>query len=259
MSILLKTIDERGIATLTLNRPDLHNAFNQELIAALHETFDALGKDASVRMIVLTGNGKSFSAGADLNWMKAAANYTKQENMADAIALSDMLNAIDSCPKPVIALVNGTALGGGVGLISCADIVISVSTAKFALSEVKFGLIPATISPFVVRAMGPRVCRRLFVTAEMFDAPTAERYGLVSMVRDDLDVALEETLSQMLKNGPDAMVAAKKLVKTVSDKEINDDMRMETARNIADRRATDEAKEGLDAFLNKRKASWIKD
>ena len=259
--ILLTEIDERGIATVTLNRPDVHNAFNDALIKALDECFQSLGNNDAVRAIVLTGAGKSFSAGADLNWMKAAANYSKQENIADAQRLSAMLSSLNFCPKPTIALVNGAAFGGGVGLVSCCDIAVAVESAKFSLSEVKLGLTPATISPYVLAAIGERAARRYFLTAERFNAQEAAKVNLVHEVASDVDAAKEIVdgiLSAILTGGPTAQSDAKDLIFVVTGKEIDDALKLETATRIAARRASNEGKEGLGAFLEKRPASWSK-
>jgi len=262
MNTLLLNIDDRGVATVTFNRPDLHNAFNAELISELHDCITRLDADDDVRVIVLTGAGRSFSAGADLNWMKEAANYTEQENMDDAMRLSDMLSAIYSASKPTIALVNGTAFGGGVGITACCDIAVAVESAKFSLSEVKLGLAPSTISPFVVAAMGIRNCRRLFVTAERFDAHSAQRYGLISEVAADLSAAqtvINEIINNILMGSPDAQAESKALIDMVAGEDITEELREKTAAHIAARRASDSGKEGLDAFLSKRKPNWIKE
>ena len=258
---LKTTIDECGTATITLTRADVHNAFNDDLIWELHNAFTKLGANPDVRAIVLTGAGKSFSAGADLNWMREAARYTEEQNLRDANRLSDMLAAVNDCPKPTIAIVNGAAFGGGVGLVSCCDIVIAVDSAKFSLSEVKLGLTPATISPYVVAAIGSRAARRYFLTAERFDAAEAQRIGLVHETAPSLQEAFSLAhvfLKNLAAGAPGAQADAKALIADVADKEITGALRADTARRIAKRRAGAEGTEGVAAFLEKRKASWVK-
>jgi len=256
----LKTgIDERGIATVTLYRPDVHNAFNDDLIWELNNAFKTLGENPDVRAIVLTGAGKSFSAGADLNWMKEAASYTEKQNMRDALRLSEMLSTLNTCPKPTIAIINGATFGGGVGLVACCDIAIAVETAKFSLSEVKLGLTPATISPYVVAAIGQRASRRFFLTAERFDAAEAYRIGLVHETAPSLQEAFSLAhvfIKNLLAGAPIAQAEAKDLIASVSGQKITEELRNDTAKRIANRRASPEGKEGLSAFLEKRKASW---
>ncbi|PCI61916.1 MAG: enoyl-CoA hydratase [Kordiimonadales bacterium] len=256
---LITSIDDRGIATVTLSRPDVHNAFNDDLIWELDNAFKKLGADPSVRAIILTGAGKSFSAGADLNWMKAAADYTKEQNMRDALCLSGMLSSLNDCPKPTIALVNGAAFGGGVGLVSCCDIAIAVDSAKFSLSEVRLGLSPATISPYVIAAIGARSARRYFQTAERFDAATAYRIGLVHETAPSLQEAFKVAhviIKNILGGAPGAQAEAKALIADFAGKDITDELRTDSASRIADRRSSDEGKEGVTAFLEKRNASW---
>jgi len=259
----LKTqIDERGIATVTLFRAEVHNAFNDDLIWELNTTFKKLGEDDSVRAVVLTGAGKSFSAGADLNWMKAAAGYSEQENMRDALRLSEMLASVNSCPKPTIAIVNGAAFGGGVGLVACCDIAIAVDGAKFSLSEVKLGLTPATISPYVVAAIGERAARRYFLTAERLTANEARRIGLVHETAPSLQEAFSLAhiiIKNLLEGAPQAQAEAKRLIATVANKEITETLREDTAKHIAKRRTSAEGTEGLAAFLEKRKPNWSTD
>ena len=262
MGKYIKThIDDRCIAYVSLNRPDVHNAFNDELIAELTRAFRKIGADSSVRAVVLAGNGKSFSAGADLNWMKKAATYSDDQNIEDALRLSQMLNTIYTCPKPTIALVQGAVFGGGVGIVACCDIVLAASNSVFSLSEVKLGLTPATISPFAVAALGAKKSRRLFVTAEHFTAEQALNWGLIDYMsnnKDEAQAKLEEFISNILLCAPGAQADAKALVNDFADRPIDDDLRAETARRIAERRASEEGKEGLDAFLNKRSANWVK-
>jgi methylglutaconyl-CoA hydratase len=258
-ALILTEIDDNGVATVTINRPDVHNAFNEHVIAALNDTFKSLGSNDAVRVIVITGTGKSFSAGADLNWMKAAADFTRDENIADANGLSGMLATLNFCPKPTVALVNGAAFGGGVGLVSCCDIAVAVEGAKFSLSEVKLGLTPATISPYVIAAIGERAARRYFLTAERFDGSEAKRIGLVHETAASIEEAsalVDGLVKTMLANAPIAQAEAKDLIYAVSGKEITDDLRADTARRIAERRQSTEAKEGLSAFLEKRRPNW---
>ncbi|MEZ5832471.1 MAG: enoyl-CoA hydratase/isomerase family protein [Dongiaceae bacterium] len=246
------------VATVRLNRPDKHNAFDEHLIAELTQAFRDLAADSSARVVVLAANGLSFSAGADLDWMKRMSVMDRAANERDSLLLADLMTAIDRCPKPVVALVQGAAFGGGVGLVACCDIAIASSKASFCLSEVRLGLIPAVISPYVAAAIGPRACRRYFLTAEKFDAVTAERLGLVQRVvePDVLDAARDEIVGHLLKGGPAALAAAKDLVRRVMFAEIDDTLRRDTARRIADARASDEGKEGIAAFLEKRKPDW---
>jgi methylglutaconyl-CoA hydratase len=262
MGSILYQLHETDVATITLDRPDTHNAFNEELISELTDAFRDVSSNTHIRAVVLQGNGPSFCAGADLEWMRRMAHYDEKHNIADAKALSDMLQAIDICPKPVIAAVHGPAYGGGVGLIACADIAICVSSATFMLSEVKLGLTPATISPFVMRAIGVRAARRYMLTAEKFDASTARALQLVHEVVPD-EIALHqrvEAFVQSLRLGaPSAVSAAKDLIRTFGGKEIDDGLRLETAKHIAQRRASPEGKEGIDAFLQKRKPDWVHD
>jgi len=256
---LLTIIDERGCATLTLNRPELHNAFDDQLIADLAAELKRLGSDPRVRMVVLGANGRSFSAGADLGWMRRMADYTREENLADAMALAELLHLLASLPKPTIALVQGAAFGGGVGLVSACDIVLATPNASFCLSEVKLGLIPATISPYVIDAIGARAARRYFLSAERFDAERARQLGLVHEIvpAEDLDERLERLTGQLLGNGPEAMAAAKRLVADVAGRPVDRALLEDTAERIAVIRASDEGKEGLAAFLEKRTPNWV--
>jgi methylglutaconyl-CoA hydratase len=252
-------IEKAGkVATVRLNRPDKHNAFDELLIAELTQAFRDLASDPAVRVIVLAANGQSFSAGADLDWMKRMSAMGRAENERDAMALANLMEAIDHCPKPGVGVIQGAAFGGGVGLVACCDIAIATSSASFCLSEVRLGLIPAVISPYVAAAIGPRACRRYFLTAEKFDAATAERLGLVHRVvaPDVLDVARDEIIGHLLKGGPAAQAAAKDLIQRVSFAKIDEALRRDTAWRIADARASDEGKEGLAAFLEKRKPNW---
>ncbi|CAA7622892.1 Enoyl-CoA hydratase/carnithine racemase [Candidatus Terasakiella magnetica] len=247
---------ENGVRTITLNRPDRHNAFDDGLIAELTAAFSAV---EDVRAVVLQSTGKSFSAGGDLAWMKRMAGNSPADNLTDAKALSGLMEAIDSCPRPVIGVVQGAAYGGGVGLVACCDLVVAAESATFCLSEVKLGLIPAAISPYVVRAMGGRAARRYSVTAEVFTAATALTSGLVHEVTaaDRLAEVRDAWLTRLKANAPGAMGAAKRLIRRVTDDPLDRGLRDWTAAQIADIRAGDEGREGVSAFLEKRKPSWI--
>jgi methylglutaconyl-CoA hydratase len=259
MPSTLQIVTSGGVARVTLNRPDVRNAFNAELIAELTDAFTMLGARSDLRAIVLAAEGKAFCAGADLNWMKAMAGYSWEENHADATRLADMLWAIYSCPVPVVARAQGDVYAGGVGLVACADIVVAVDAAGFCLSEAKLGLLPATIGPYVVKAMGEQASRRYFVTAERFPADEAKRLGLVHEVvaADALDAKVDELVAAITANGPAAVRACKQLVKDVAGRPITPELRDDTARRIADIRASDEGREGVQSFLNKSKPSWL--
>ncbi len=253
-------VNDKGVATLALNRPDKHNSFNETVIAELHEALSLLDSHKSVRAVVLKGNGKSFSAGADLDWMKRAAAFSDRENKADAMALSDMFQALNTLAKPVIALAHGAVMGGGAGLVACADIVFSTPDATFAFSEVRLGLIPATISPFVIAAIGARQARRYMLTGERFDGRVAQSLGLVHQLTpfaDDLEmVAVGFIEKNILPGGPEAVAATKVLIREVSGRPVDDKLRRETADKIARVRASAEAREGLAAFFEKRPPDW---
>ena len=259
MSTCLTVTIEGHVARVTLNRPEVRNAFNETLIAELTAAFTELGRRDDLRAIVLAAEGKAFCAGADLNWMKAMAGYSWDENHADATKLADMLWALYSCPVPVVARVQGDVYAGGVGLVACADIVVAVDTAGFCLSEAKLGLLPATIGPYVVKALGEQASRRYFVTAERFPADEAKRLGLVHEVvtADALDAKVGELVSAVTANGPAAARACKRLVKDVASRPITPELRDDTARRIADIRASSEGREGVQSFLNKSKPSWL--
>ncbi|MGD9511898.1 MAG: enoyl-CoA hydratase-related protein [Geminicoccaceae bacterium] len=249
-----------AVARVTLNRPQLHNAFDEGLIQGLADAFAALGEDAAVRVVLLTGAGKSFSAGADLNWMKRAAGYDEERNRADARTLELMLRTIDECPKPVVALVNGAAIGGGLGLVAASDIAIAAEGAQFATSEVRLGIVPAVIAPFVVRAIGPREARRWFLTAERFGAEEARRIGLVHEVvpADRLEERGAAMVAELLKGGPEAQAEAKRLVQLVRTMPQGGSILAEaTVAMIADCRASEEGREGIGAFLEKRMPAWV--
>ena len=250
-----------GIATVTMNRPERHNAFDDALIGELTGVLRELGDDPDVRVVVLAGEGRSFSAGADLEWMRRVAGYTRQENYDDAVSLATLMETLDALPCPTIARVHGPAIGGGVGLVSACDIALAADSARFALSEVRLGLIPAAISPYVVKAIGERQARRYFVTAERFDATEAHRIGLVHEVvpADALDERLQALLGALRGNGPRAMGAAKALARRVGRGPVDEEMIADTARRIAEIRVDDEAREGIDAFLSKRRPAWAGD
>jgi methylglutaconyl-CoA hydratase len=257
---LLLTIDEHGIATVTLNRPEIHNAFDAALIATLTSVFIRLDQDDTVRAVILAANGKSFSAGADLNWMQAMANYSYEENLADAKALAEMLSVLNQLSKPTIARVQGAAFGGAVGLIACCDMAVGSKLSKFCLSEVKIGLVPATISPYVIDAIGARAARRYFSTAEVFSSRRARRLGLLSeaVTEEELDSTITALVEHILRNSPKAVSAAKQLIFNVQNRVVDAELIHLTCEEIAHIRISDEGQEGLQAFLHKRPASWIK-
>jgi len=246
------------VATIWMNRPDLHNAFDENLIAELTAACVALDADPDVRIVVLAGRGKSFSAGADLNWMKRAADNGLDDNLNDARALAGMLRTLAEMKKPTIARVQGTALGGGMGLAAACDIAVASTRAVFATSEVKFGIIPSAISPYVLRAIGARQATRFFQTAERIDAHHARQIGLEheTVEPEKLDARVREIVDGLLQGGPLAQAAAKELIRAVNNQPINDNVVEETARRIAHLRATPEAREGIAAFLEKRSPAW---
>jgi len=246
------------VATVTLNRPDVRNAFNETVIAELTGAFRALGGMDEVRAIVLAGNGPAFCAGADLNWMKKMAAYSDDENRADALTLAQMLHTIWSCPRPVIARIQGDTYAGGMGLVAACDVAVAAEHAHFCLSEARLGLLPATISPYVIRAMGEQAARRYFITAERFDAAEALRLGLVHAVVpvDALDAKVTEIASALVGNSPNAVRESKRLVQEVAGRAIDKDLLADTADRIAAIRASDEGREGVRSFLEKRTPSW---
>jgi methylglutaconyl-CoA hydratase len=250
---------QNHVARITLNRPEVRNAFNDEVIAELTEAFQALGQRDDVRAIVLAAEGPAFCAGADLNWMRRMADYTRAENLADAAKLAEMLRVMYACPKPTMARVQGDVFAGGVGLVAACDMVVSVDTATYCLSEVKLGLIPATISPYVIRAMGVRAAHRYFLTAERFSAAEAHRIGLAHEVvgADALDAKVNELLKALTSASPNAVRACKRLVQDVAGRDITADLIEHTVAGIADIRASDEGREGVQSFLQKRKPSWL--
>ncbi|MBT4906115.1 MAG: enoyl-CoA hydratase/isomerase family protein [Rhodospirillaceae bacterium] len=247
-----------GVGRITMARPEKHNAFDDGLIADLSAAFEAAGRDDAVRVVVLEGEGKSFSAGADLGWMQRMADYSDAENLADARKLAGMMRLLNELPRPTIARVQGAAFGGGVGLVAACDIALASQAASFCLSEARLGLIPSVISPYVVEAIGARAARRYFQTAERFDADMAHTLGLVHEVvpRERLDGRLDELIATLLDNGPAAMAASKDLIRRVASGPVDDAMVEDTAQRIADIRATDEGREGVQAFLEKRGPKW---
>lgn len=254
----LKISTEGGVTTLALDRPEVHNAFDDALIASLTAALAEVDADDATRVVVITGNGASFSSGGDLNWMKRMAGYDEAANREDALKLAALMHTLYTLSKPTIARVNGGAFGGAVGLIACCDIAIAADLAKFSLSEVRLGLAPATIAPYVVNAIGIREARRRFLTADTFDAHTAQRIGLVHEVVTigALDGAINKQVEHLLKGGPAGQAAAKKLTRRLAPLAIDDALIRETAELIAALRVSAEGQEGLAAFLEKRKPRW---
>ena len=256
MNVLVEKTN--GVARVTLNRPEVRNAFDDALIAGLTGIFDRLNADQSVRAVVLAGNGPAFCAGADLNWMRRMAGYTYEQNVRDAAALAGMLAALDRLAKPTIARVHGPAFAGGTGLVAACDIAIGTPQAKFCFSEAKLGLSPATISPYVIRAIGERAARRYFLSAEVFSAEEAHRIGLLSGLvgEHELDSAIHELAGHLLAGGPESHAKIKDLIRAVSGRPIDAALKDDTARRIAEIRASPEGREGIASFLDKRKPSW---
>jgi methylglutaconyl-CoA hydratase len=257
----MNTLDiriEGRVAKVFLNRPEVRNAFNDGVITELAETFSRLGQDPGVRVIVLGGHGKAFCAGADLNWMKSMASNGWEDNRADATRLAEMLWAIYSCPLPVVGRLHGDCYAGGMGLAACCDVLVAAQGVQFCLSEARLGLLPATISPYVMRAMGEQAARRYFVTAERFSTQQAQAMGFVHelVAPEALDTKVDEIVALLVANGPAAVKACKRLVQDFAGRDITPDLRAETARRIADIRASDEGREGVQAFLNKREPAW---
>ena len=250
---------EGARATITLTQPEVRNAFSDEVIAEITAAFLDVGARPDVRAVVLAAEGPAFCAGANLNWMRRMADYTRSENLADAAKLAQMLRVIYECPKPTIARVQGDVYAGGMGLVAACDMAVCVDTAGFCLSEVKLGLIPATISPYVIRAMGARAAHRYFLTAERFDAAEALRIGFVHEVvtADQLDARVDVLLKALASASPHAVRACKKLVQDVAEREINAGLIAATVEAIADIRASDEGREGVQSFLQKRKPGWL--
>ncbi len=256
----LRLVRTGAVARVSLDRPDVRNAFNDVLIEELTRVFADLGRDPEMRVVVLAGEGPNFCAGADVNWMRKAGGYTPAENEADAGRMARMLRTIDACPKPVVALAHGAAIGGGVGLIAAADIAIAAEGTVFSLAEVKLGILPAVISPYVLRAIGPRAARDLFLTGDRFDAAEALRIGLVHRVvpAAELESAGRKKVDSLLSSGPEAVGAAKRLIEQVAGRSPEEALEL-TVRTIAERRASEEAREGLTAFLEKRRPAWAKE
>jgi methylglutaconyl-CoA hydratase len=253
----LRLEKDGSVSRVTLARPEVRNAFDDALIRELTLVFTQLAQDAGTRVVVLAGGGPSFCAGADVNWMRRAGGFSREENEADAARMAKMLRCIDACPKPVVALAHGAAIGGGVGLVAAADIAIAAEGTVFSLAEVKLGILPSVISPYVLRAIGPRAARNLFLTGERFDAREAHRIGLVHEVApaEELEAAGMRKVASLLTSGPEAVGAAKRLIEQVAGLDPDEAMPL-TISTIAERRASGEAKEGLTAFLEKRPPSW---
>ncbi|MEM8771529.1 MAG: enoyl-CoA hydratase-related protein [Pseudomonadota bacterium] len=259
--ILLTDINDKGVARLTINRPDVRNAFNEEIIDAISGEMDRLGDDDNTRVIVLTGAGKAFSAGADLSMMKAAGASGDDLNKKSAGGITQLLMSIYKSPKPTVARVNGAAIGGGLGIVAACDIAVGSQEAIFALSEARLGLLPAVISPFVVEAIGARNARRFFLTAERFDAAIAAEIGLLHMTApaNGLDEAVDGVVNNLLASGPNAIRECKDLIERVKNADKNDELMRDLEGRIARLRASDEGQEGLASFLQKRKPAWVKD
>jgi methylglutaconyl-CoA hydratase len=253
---MLEVTKKDGVARVTLNRPELRNAFDDVLIGKLSAAFEDAAKDKSVRLLILAGNGPAFCAGADLNWMKRMAGYDYDENLADATALAQMLASLDRLPKPTIARVHGPVFAGGTGLVAACDIAVGTPEAKMCLSEAKLGLSPATISPYVIRAMGEREARRYFLTAEVFGAEEALRIGMLSILTDKLDEEIDGLVKHLLAGGPQAHAKIKALIRSVAGRRPDDALVADTAKQIAEIRGSAEGREGIAAFLEKRKAAW---
>ncbi len=259
MSNTLKISVSNRVGLIKLNRPDVRNAFNDEVITEITQAFKDLSCRDDVRCIVLAAEGTAFCAGADLNWMRRMADFSREENLADAGKLAEMLRVIYECPKPTVARVQGDVVAGGMGLVACCDVAVSVDTAGYCLSEVKLGLIPATISPYVIRALGARASHRYFLTAERFSAQEALRLGFVHEVvsADQLDAKVSEITQALVKNSPNAVKVCKKLVQDVAGEEIGQPLIAKTVQGIADIRASEQGREGVSAFLEKRKPAWL--
>jgi methylglutaconyl-CoA hydratase len=255
---VLSRVDELGRATLTLNRPRIHNAFDDQLVARLSEALRLLETDQAVRVVLLTGAGKNFCAGADLGWMRRTADFSLEENLADAGALAELFRLLHGLKKPTIAVVRGAAYGGGVGLVSCCDIAVAATGASFCLSETRLGLIPSIISPYLVPAIGFRAAQRYCLSAEPFDAAEAHRLGLIHEVADDPEAVADRISRALLKCAPNALAAAKAQVARVAHAELNRELIEDSVQRIAALRASAEGKEGLSAFLEKRAPGWVK-
>ena len=256
---VLSQVDQLGRATLTLNRPRIHNAFDDELVAQLSTALGALEADGAVRVVLLTGAGKNFCAGADLEWMRRMADFSFQENLADAGRLAELFRLLHALKKPTVAVVRGAAYGGGVGLVSCCDIAVAATGASFCLSETRLGLIPAVISPYLVPAIGVRAAQRYCLSAEAFDAAEAHRLGLVHEVSDDPDALADRISRALLRCAPGAVAAAKEQVARVAQADPGRELIRDSVQRIATLRASAEGKEGLSAFLAKRPPGWVKE
>ncbi|CED59725.1 Enoyl-CoA hydratase/isomerase family protein [Moritella viscosa] len=252
-------VDNLGVATITLTRTKVRNAFSADTINHLLTTLAVLKHDPTVKILILRAQGEHFSAGADIKWMKDIATLGYQDNLADAVQLAKLMDKLNQFPKPTIALVQGACFGGAIGLVACCDIALATTTAKFCLSEVKIGLIPAVISPYVVAAIGPRQARRYCLTGEVFSAFQGLDYGLIHHIDDDLDALSTPFINAFLSNSPAAMQAAKALIHDITNHVINDTLIADTSQRIAAIRVSTEAQEGLDAFMNKRKPDWLKE
>jgi len=255
---VLFDVDQYGVATITLNSPEKHNAFDDTIIAKISQLCSEIADNSDIKIVVLASTGKSFCAGADLNWMKKMASYSHEQNMVDANALAQMFRALNFLPQPTIAKIQGAAFGGGVGLASCCDMVWASEKASFCLSEVKLGLIPATISPYVINAIGQKACRRYFLTAERFSAEKAMTLGLVNEVvpLEKLDESVNDLVNMLLNNGPQALKLAKQLALDIAYQDINDELITITSERIASVRVSPEGQEGLSSFFEKRSANW---
>ncbi len=258
MSYLIKHVSDNGIGTITLNRPDRHNAFDDTMIEELTECLNLFNQNSSIRVIVLNATGENFCAGADLNWMKRMSTYDWDENYQDSLKLAALMQTLFDCNKPTVAFVQGASYGGGVGLVACCDIVLASEKSTFCLSEVKLGLLPAVISPYVVKAIGARNAKRYFATAESFNAVEAREMNLVHKIysAEEFDVKTKNYLNKLTDNGPDAVQLSKQLVNLVSEKIIDETLIKKTAMLISDVRSSKEGKEGVSAFLEKRKPDW---
>ncbi len=256
---ILYQMDDKGIVTITLNRPDVHNAFDEKFITALSELLDRVNCSTKAKVVILKAQGKSFSAGADLNWMQRMVGYTEKENIEDAQQLSNMLHQLNTLSKPTIAEIQGAAFGGGIGLIACCDIAVAIEHCEFCFSEVKLGIIPAVISPFVINAIGERAARRYFLTGERFTSQQALEINLIHEISPlyDIENRVSEISLEILKNGPQAVIAAKSLIFALQSNDIDTSVRDETSQLIAKLRVSEEGQEGLKAFLTKRKPHWI--
>ncbi|MHC4209189.1 MAG: enoyl-CoA hydratase/isomerase family protein [Planctomycetota bacterium] len=249
-----------AVARVALDRPDVRNAFNDEMLEDLLEAFAAIRDDAAIRVAVLTGEGNCFCAGADVNWMKRVVNYTQEENYQDSLRLARMLRDIYDCPKPVIGRINGPAIGGGTGLVAVCDIAIAAEDAVFGITETKLGVIPAAISPYLLKRMGERNLKEYTLTGERFKAPRAAELGLINSAvpPDGLDRAVEARIEMIMAGGPEALTASKQLIRDVAERSL-DDAGPYTAKAITERRMSDEGQEGMNAFLRKEKPRWVAD